>query len=231
MNDYIAVYNSNVNEDGDDINQICDVASKIIKEKFLVNIADYRIIGAMFRETYMSFLEKLKELEKSYSNYSIDVAGRFTIGYTTTDNEDDEKQGNFMVFIEDHGTSKKNNDPDITASAKERVVQWCIENISVQPDVVNAVSLIAMEKLKKLDIVLASNEFVIPIFIVIYDTLVNYLKIRRSECGSFEYEVNFISCFNIKAMEGENGDIIAIRPNIEAKLELKNDALASSKYE
>ena len=88
-----------------------------------------------------------------------------------------------------------------------------------------------MEKMKSLDIMLASSEFVIPIFITIYDTVVNYLKIRRSELGTFEYEINFISCFNIKAMEGDENDIIAIRPNIEAKLELKNDAVASSKFE
>lgn len=228
---YKEVFNSNVTEDQADVLQICDIASKIIKEKFLINLEDPRLLGVIFRETYMAFLEKLKEFEKNYSNYRIDVAGRFGIGFSTTDSEDDEKQGNFMVFFEDYGSTKKNNDPDVTASARERVVQWCIENVTTQPDIVNAVSIVAVEKLKKLEIALASNEFIIPIFITIYDTLVNYLKIRRQETNQFEYELNFISCFNIKAMEGQDGDIIAIRPNIEAKLELKNDALASAKYE
>lgn len=228
---YAEVFTLNVNEDQDDITKICDIASKVIKEKFLIKIEDPRILGVMFRVTYMAFLEKLKELEKSYSSYRIDVAGRFGIGYTTTDSEDDEKQGNFMVFFEDFGSSKKNNDPDVMASAKERVVQWCIDNITAQPDIINSVANSAMEKMKSLDIMLASSEFVIPIFITIYDTVVNYLKIRRSELGTFEYEINFISCFNIKAMEGDENDIIAIRPNIEAKLELKNDAVASSKFE
>lgn len=229
---YIDVFNANVHEDQDDILQICDIASKTIKEKFLINISDPRILGTIFNVTYSCFLEKLKEFEARYSNYRIDVAGRFGIGYTTTDeSEDDEKQGNFMIFFEDYGTSKKNNDPDMTATAKERVVQWNVDNI-VQPDVVNAVGIMAASKLKELDIVLASSEFVMPIFIAVYDTLVNYLLIKRSELASFEYEINFISCFNIKAMEsGESNDIIAIRPNIEAKLTLKNDAVASSKYE
>lgn len=228
---YTEVFSANVAEDQDDIIAICDIASKVVKEKFLVNITDPRIIGAMFRETYVTFLEKLKELEKTNSSFRIDVAGRFGIGYTTTDSEEDEKQGNFMVFFEDFGTSKKNNDPDMTASTKERVVQWCIDNITVQPDIINSVSMATMEKLKNMDIMLASHEFVMPIFITVYDTLVNYLKIRRAETDAFEYEVNFISCFNIKAMEGDGNDVIVIRPNIEAKLELKNDAVASSKYE
>ena len=228
---YIDVYTNNVVEDADDILQVLDVTSKIIKDKFKISLDDHRILGAMFRETYMSFLRKLKELEKSYSNYTITVADRFSIGYTTTDSQDDEKQGNFMVFIEDHMNTKKNNDPEFTSSAKERVVQWCIDNITVQPDIINSVAMDALDNLKKIDIVLASSDFVIPIFITIYDTLVNYLQIKRSESNKFEYEINFISCFNIKAMEGEKGDIIAIRPNIEAKLELKNDAVASSKFE
>jgi hypothetical protein len=83
-----------------------------------------------------------------------------------------------------------------------------------------------------LDVNLSTADMVMPIFITTYETLVNYLSIKRREEDKFEKEINFISCFYITARESDGpDDIIDIRPNINAKLTLKNDAGASSKYE
>jgi len=70
-----------------------------------------------------------------------------------------------------------------------------------------------------------------PIFITFYESIINYLKIRRREEDVFEKFVNF-SWFIVYCRESDDvNDTILIRPTIGAKLALKNDANASSENE
>ena len=126
---YEVYFEENAPEDVDDINTICGMAVKDIYETIgtrMVNEKqglDQRIIACMFSVTFDAILVKLKKLEDRFPSVEIDVAGRFAIGYNTCEDENDEKEGNFMIYIRDlHHTSKTELVDSPEASSKER---WC----------------------------------------------------------------------------------------------------------
>jgi len=138
-----------------------------------------------------------------------------------------------MVSIRHLNSNKKNEESDDpTAKSTERAVQWNTENIIAQPELLRKISIEAVDELKQIDVSIGSSELIMPIFVTVYEAIVNYLKIKRRENDSIEFEITFMSCFYIGARESEDEvDDIYIRPNIESKLKLKNDTKASSKYE
>jgi hypothetical protein len=149
--------------------------------------------------------------------------------------DDDEKEGNFMVYIRhlnSMNTSMDNASDNANLKALELAVQWNTDNIIDQPTIIKDISAKAKDKCEKLDIYLVSSECIMPIFITIYENIINYIKIKRQELDKFEFEVNFASVFYIGARESEDDTCdIYIRPNIESKLKLKNDLIATAKHE
>lgn len=230
---FIPYFNENAPEDQEDIMTICETASKQIRDKLKVRFDDPRLLGAVFSKIYDAILNKLESMETEYSDFTINIADRVSIGYTTSENDEDEKEGNFMVFIRHMNSNKKVDDvDDPTAKPHERAVQWNTENIIAQPDLLRNISVDAVEELKSINVQIGTSELIIPIFVFVYEAIISYLKIKRREKNEFEFEVNFMSCFYIGARESEDEfDDIYIRPNINSKLKLKNDVKASSKFE
>ena len=220
-------------EDTEHILSICETASKIIWDRFRTRFDDPRLLASCFSKIFSSFLNKLEALEAEYSDFNINICDRLCMGYSTNEDDDDEKQGNFMVYIRHINANKKNEESDDpTAKAVERAVQWNTENIISQPELLRKISIDALEDLKLIDVSIGSSELIIPIFVTTYEAIINYIKVKRREEDAFEFEINFISCFYIGARESEDEmDDIYIRPNIESKLQLKSDLKASSKHE
>jgi len=222
-------------EDVDDVLTICSTASQIIYEKFKIKIDDPKILATIFSRTYEAILDYLESLEKDYSEFKIDICNRFVIGYSTIEDENDEKEGNFMVFIRhlnSLNTSMDNAADNANLKSVELAVQWNTDNVLEQPKIIKDISARAKDKCEKTDIYMGSSECIMPIFVTTYENIVNYVKIKRKELDKFEYEINFASVFYIGARESEDDTSdIYIRPNIESKLKLKNDLIATSKHE
>lgn len=219
-------------EDIEDIIAIGSVAKSEIYSRFKIKFEDPKLLVATWSKIYDAFLLKLKELTGKYSDFTINICDRLSIGFTTTDDEDDEKMGNFMISIMHLDCAKKNNEvDDPTAKALERAVHWNTENIISQPDLLREISIDAAALLKSINVEIAS-ECVIPIFVTTYEALAKFLKIRRHEKDEFEYVINWASCFDIGARESQDDlDDIFIEPSINGKLTLKDDASATAKHE
>lgn len=230
---YLSYYDEFAKEDQEHIVTICETASKTIWERFHARFDDPKLLAATFSKIYSAFINALESMESEHPTMSINICGRLEIGYTTNENEDDEKLGNFMVFIRDLNSEKRNeNATDPTLKAVELATLWNVDNIIENPGILRKIAVDACDMLKTIDVNIGSSELVMPIFVTVYEAIVNYLKIRRHEKNDFEFEINFMSCFFIGARESDDDiDTIYIRPNIEAKLQLKNDTAASSKYE
>ena len=222
-------------EDIDDVLTICSTASQIIYEKFKIKLDDPKITATIFSKTYEAILDYLESIETKYQSFKMDICNRFCIGYSTVESEEDEKEGNFMVFIRHMNsinTSMDNASDNANLKALELAVQWNTDNILEHPKIIKDIAAKAKEKCEKIDIYLVSSECIMPIFITTYENIVNYVKIKRKELDKFEYEINFASVFYIGARESEDDTAdIYIRPNIESKLKLKNDLIATAKHE
>ena len=227
-------YADNVFENRDDINNICQIASGLIKERFRIQISETPVIASMFRIIYDAILDVLKSKEADFSSYEINICKRLLIGYTTSNDEDDEKQGNFMIYIRhcDNADISKNYTDEPNASSTTLLVNWNSNNKLESIDDLNKIQDLAITNINKQKICIANPELIIPFFITTYESIIEYLKGKLKELDEFEYEINFVGCFNIGAREGKDKtSVIYIRPYVSDKLKIKDDQKASSKYE
>lgn len=229
---YDEYFKMNCTEDEDDITRVLGT-TMVELQKFGVSFIDKKMMGAIFCKVYDSILQNLEKFEKDYSSFEINFCNRFIIGYNTTEDEDDEKCGNFMVYIRHRGCDKSDDSKvdDTNSTAASKFSYWVMENLQQQVELITKITGDAIKGLNELGITIQVPDVIIVIFTKVYETLVKYLMARRRDLGEFEYEINFLSCFFIGAREGEESDDIYIRPNIESKLRLKNDSVASSQYE
>lgn len=235
-------FDENVCEDQVEILTALGVSHNKLINRFKMRFNDPRdetqpsleLIGATFIKIYRAIIDFLIQQRESKSSYALNIADRVVIGFETADeNDDDEKNGNFMVYI-NHLYKPKSNDDDIdrTLSSPELVTNWFSQEVKECVDELLTIAATSLRYLKAIDIALAIPQSVIACFCTVYDELVNVAKEKRREKNVYENEINFMNCFTIKAKEGENGiDEITFRPSIESKLDLKSDLEGSSKFE
>lgn len=224
---YMIYFDTMVNEDREEVVNAGETASQLIKKMFNIPIDPPELYVSIWSKVFEAFVEKLYALERKFSEFEINVAGRFRIGYTTTDNETDEKTGSFMIYIEHIGTKPLDTSYDPMMKSSERIVQWNMENIIDNSKIINEISILAIKKLKEMDVQIGNPEFILPIFTIMYEVLVDRVQKKRQESGEFEYEINCIWFF-MGAREGKDlKDDIYIRPTITSKLAIKNDAVAT----
>lgn len=237
---YVDYFNENATEDIDDILMVSKIASELLTDKMNLrfvnpetNKPDPRMLASIFSKIYEGILISLEKYEREYSDFELNICSRLLIGYTTSVSDEDEKEGNFMIYLRHLNNTKKLEDfDDPSLTPAERAVQWNQENIIDQKDTMKTISVQALKCLEEIDFKIADYELILPIFTFVYESLVGYLKTRRRENNDYEYEINFMNCFFIGVREAEDGvDDVYIRPTIDSKLRMKNDSLASSKYE
>lgn len=229
---YITYFNEYAVEDVDDILTICESASVIIYNRFRMKFDDPRLLAVTWAKIYEAFFIKLKSLQTEYTDFTINICERLQMSYSNSDEEDNEKAGNFCPSIVHLNNTKKNDEvDDPTATSNERAVQWNNDNIIKQPKLIREISVNALKILADTDIQIGTAEIIVPIFITVYETLINYIKIKRREMDQFEYKVNFVSLMEISARETEDADTddIYIKPSIDSKTGIKNDEKFASK--
>lgn len=238
----IQAYDEYVVEDEDFVKTVGLTACENIFNDFSINFSGkeegkdgYKMVILIFVKTIEQIIATLISKRTTMSSYEINIADRLVIGYTnSTDNPDDEKLGNFMIYLQDLGHYIAPNDEIRSGgSCREYITQWNNENMVKQPTVLESIASSTRKVLyDQLNIRLVSNEFVFPIFVTVYETLVHILKITRGEIGEEDLQVNFCNCFEIRALLQDNGtDKIIIKPSIEMKMGLKSDAIGTAIYE
>jgi len=223
-------------EDEEDLRKACNVADLRNWEEFKVKLEYPEILASIFSKTFEAIIKKLEVFEKDNSMFNINIANTLNIGYTTSENDDDEKEGNFMVYIKDNLGGKplaslEHNESNMTA--KECVTQWCQSHIVDENiGILNEIAVKALSMLKDIDIILPTSDFIWPLFCTLYSNIISQAIQMRKETNQFKYEINVFSCFYLIVQEAEDDNVdIIIRPSILSKLALKNDSIASSKYE
>lgn len=226
---WLAYYADSIYEDEEHLQMVGETANRILFDRFHITIESYKMTTVIFLKTCEVIMDKLKKLITEYNEFTINICDRVSFGFSNNENEDDEKAGNFMVFMKHLKDSPRlEKSDDITMSNMERVVQFNSENIKAQPELIRGISVDTVKYLRDVDIQLSNSELIIPIFVTYYESLVSYVKIKRKEEDSFDFEMNLVT-MTVGSREGESGeDVIYIRPSIESKLALKNDASASA---
>lgn len=238
----IKAYDSRTFENQKDIALICDTANKVIYDRFRVNLrrpddpffSYYKMTAMIFVETFRAIIQQLLDRRATNATYNINIGNRINIGFSNSDNDEDEKNGNFCPYVKDipHYTVKDDDDIKLDGHCKEYIRNWNQENMIQNPEDTLTIANRALKSLKAIDINLGSPELVFPLFVTIYESIISYLKIRRRESEDDEFMINFCNCIIVDCIGQDDGvDKITIIPAIEDKLNIKSDKNGTAIYE
>ena len=228
-------------EDFDIIESIADTANRTLYEKYKIKIDSWALSTAIFLKTFESICVMLKSKEKDYSSYAVNFMNRFIVSFNSNINDEDEKTGNFMIYLRHvGGDTVKDTFVDPTDTPLTRVSDWNKDNliskiddgvVKKQPELTRKMSLLAVDYINKINIKLANNEVIFPMFINFYDSVITVCKLARKDRDLPKLEVN-LGLLRVVVKEGPDArDIIELKPDIAGKLNIEDDKLASSASE
>lgn len=228
-------------EDFDIIESIADTANRTLYEKYKIKIDSWALSTAIFLKTFESICVMLKSKEKDYSSYAVNFMNRFIVSFNSNINDEDEKTGNFMIYLRHvGGDTVKDTFVDPTDTPLTRISDWNKDNliskiddgvVKKQPELTRKMSLLAVDYINKINIKLANNEVIFPMFINFYDSVITVCKLARKDRDLPKLEVN-LGLLRVVVKEGPDArDIIELKPDIAGKLNIKDDKLASSASE
>ena len=236
-------------EDEDHVKKIASITADRMEKIFGISFRltekgpqEPKIPVVVFAETYDAIIDHLVKRKKGlikldsersshdYNSFKINFANRFVIGFDNVDNENDEKDGNYMIYINDIRDGKAVEEPlEPDEDPSKKTTEWINQNITEHPEAIKMISIEAREHLKKLGIGFTNHELIFPIFCTMYDVLVDYMDLFRKETNEYFQEINFAGCFFVAAYENEEGGSdIVFRPSIDSKTALKDDATSGS---
>lgn len=238
----IKAYDDRTFENQKDIALICDTANKVIYDRFRINLrrpedpffSYYKMTAMIFVETFRAIIVQLVERRSTNATYNINIGNRLNIGFSNSDNDEDEKNGNFCPYVKDipHYSVKDDDDIKLDGHSKEYIRNWNQENMIQNPEDTLTIANRALKSLKAIDINLGSPELIFPLFVTIYESIISYMKIRRRESEDDEFMINFCNCITIDCIGQDDGvDKITIIPAIEDKLNIKSDKNGTAIYE
>lgn len=224
-------FDDNIVQDQDEILKFGLFASLTLKNKFCVDIKPKTVI-AVYVNTANAFFETLKEKQKNYKGYNIGIEGYFNIGFSNSDDADEEKSGNFCPYY----ISEQNivlNEPEGAGESTETLcTQWSVKHVTADIDVISTVASNAMQKLKELKIFIGNSaDTLIPIFCVIHAALCGFIRMRKAELNQDVLQYSFSDTLDVMCCIGEDGkDVVTFTPTL-TKLGIKDDYRANKQVE
>lgn len=228
-------FEENVVDNREDLIKIGEFANEMLFKNISLGLTNAMTTISIYAKIFDVICDAVVDKEEEYSEFALNVAGRFTIGYTTTDNEDDEKSGNFMCFMnhidEPHSDAPSDENESDTI---QLCVQWNANNIKTQSEMLKDIRSKGKKQLSSLlNIKTESDEYIMPMFCIIHEAIVSYVKSKliENEETMSEYEINVAGLYTIGAQMIEGVPSIYYVPTISLKLKFKNDAIATGSDE
>lgn len=230
-------FNDNCSNNRDDIRTICELTARSAEDQFGMSLrsGNSEVFAVIFFATFMSILDFIKEKQKRYNNYTIEIANSVNVGYTNNDSDDNEKVGNFQPLMEYIGSNRNiinSSQMDVDTTTKNFIL-WKELNVKKNIEHYKEMQELAFAKLLsefKTDI--RTSEGIIPLFCIFMDNIIGLLKMKYREAegtGISEVSFNVLGLFDVfySFNEDDNQEIIEFDPNITMKLALKSDSIAA----
>ena len=162
-------FDENVVENVEELLEVGKITNVILKDKLNLGITSPKSTIAYYAIIFNCICEAIIEQEDKWDDFCVNVADRIKVGYTTTSSEDDEKSGNFMVFIQHvYNTS---TDESLDEEEEDTVVlctQWNAANVKAQTEIIKNIAGTLVEFLAPvgkavIDFLMALN----PVYLII----------------------------------------------------------------
>lgn len=226
-----AWFKDNVSENVDELLAIGELANRKLHDILSIGMDVPMTTISIYAQIFQSICQVIAAKEKDYDSFNLNVADTLHIGYDNTDSEDDEKTGNFMVYMNHIENPKIDStlDEDETKTLP-LCAMWNAMNVKTQAEVIKEAAVQAIKDLSSMiDIKVESHEYIIPMFCIIHSQIIRFIKQKRSELGLSEYEINVCGLYTAGCSTTEEAEEeIYFAPSIALKLLFKNDSIASS---
>ena len=231
-------FTDNVSENVKELLEIGDLANREIDDKISIGIGDPRTTFAIYSNIFNCICEEIRKYEEEgWTDFDLNIADRLHIGYTTTQCDDDEKAGNFMVYLQDPGITVSDDTVGDEANTDtiELCTSWNAANVHAQSDILKAISASAKNSLSSImNLKTESNEFILPLFCIIHSSILKYIRLKRVELKQDEYELNIAGLYTVGIREIASDTDVEEEtyyvPSISLKLFFKDDANATGRY-
>lgn len=236
-------FRENVITDVSDVESIGVLALRACDDRFNLKLRKPQLIIAWFGVVYEEIMKELIAMRNNdYIDFSVKICNRLEVGFSSGIDDDHEKKGNLCPFIRHLYKQVKADTPDSTTTL-QNCVKWNALNNTTDIDYVSKVVTNSFKRLREeFEIFIEREELIMPVFITVYESLISYMRIRRSEMNEFEYSIQFANCFDItiiqndseeedESLSGAITDIITITPTVSAKLDIKDDGKMSGHTE
>jgi hypothetical protein len=156
----------NVADNKAELIEVGELANRNLHDKISLGLNDPETTIAIYAKIFEAICEEVASKEEDYESFRLNIANRLEVGYTTTSSEDDEKMGNFMVYINHLETPASNDSLD--EEETDTIVlctQWNAANVKTQAETIKAVAARGKKALSEMiNIKLDNVEFIIPMF-------------------------------------------------------------------
>lgn len=227
-----AWFADNVVEDVEECLTIGGMAKEQCLQKLNVDISPKSAL-ALYSITFKEIVKKLMSKREDEKGFVINIANVVKVGYDDTeDDEEAETNGNFNIFIEEVGKAPIMTEDDSLLTL-ERCVQWMSLNVKEQPKIIEGIATAAIKSLAdEADVHLMKPEVLFPIWCIIHNQMVGFIKARRTETNSYDYMINFAGNFDAHCQMLESGEVvISYKPHIADKLNIKSNLIATAPSE
>lgn len=230
-------FKENVSENQKELMEIGELSNRMLHEKISLGLNDPMTTIAIYAKIFDTICDVVVDQEANWEDFCLNIADRLKIGYTTTSSDDDEKVGNFMIFMQHvYGTTGSDNSLDDDEDEDDTIVlctQWNAANVKAQSNIIKDIAAKGKKALDDIiNIKIESHEFVIPMFCIIHSQIINYIRLKRVEENKTDYEINVAGLFTVGIQETDDAEEeIYYVPSISLKLKFKNDSIATGKNE
>lgn len=219
-------WEENVVNDAEELEQIGELAARMLREKLRIEVSPITLI-AIYCVTFESILRVLKKKQKEFKSYSINIAGCINVSYNTLEDDTSEKEGNFAPFIQQISTGSL-PDSGLDPSAHKTIelcTAWNESHIVEQPDVISEIAGDALRHfLDELGLKTFAKEAVIPIFGIVHDTIISWLKLRRVDTKSVSASIDVAGLYQVEVVETNEGtENVEYECSVSTKLGTKDD--------
>lgn len=230
-------FRENTVNNASELRIVCDLTSRSAEEQFSMYIKSghNEVYGVIFYATMMSIMEFIKDKEKTYNNFTMEIAKSVNIGYINNTDDTNEKTGNFEVIMEYIGINRQivDNGDDNVDKTNQNFIRWKELNIKKNIEYCKDIQTRSYERLKnEFAVSLRTSEAVIPLFCIFLDNLTGVLKNKYKEAIGTDISQVSINVFGLfdayySFDEEANEEIIEFKPTIKLKLFAKDDNLAT----
>lgn len=215
---------------------VCDLTARSAMEQFSMYLPsnNTEVYAVIFYATFKEILNFIKDKEKTYKNFTLEICNSINIGYTINDNEEFEN-GNFTPIMEYLGINRNIvNDNSISINKTEKnFILWKELNSKKNVEYYKEIQERAYNTLKtEYKTNLRTSEAIIPLFCIFMDNITNVLKTRWKECEGTdvsEVSMNVFGLFEVfySFDEEDNEEIIDFNIKLGSKLGVKDDNSAN----